>query len=368
MDPFLHCQFPTKMANTLNWAILGAGNISSQFVYDLLLNNERKTEYRHIIKSIGCSSAEKGHEFFKRNNITAERNYDVTSITQTYKELYANPEVDVVYIGTPHNFHIEQAISCLEGGKHVLCEKPITVNKKEAKKIFEVAKKHNKFCMEAVWTRFFPAIKELKQKVYQEKVIGDVHRLFADLSYNCDVGNLPLTSRVRDKSLAAGSLLDIGIYPITYARILLDDNVGENAAKFEQKSFLTIDKDDLVDHLASILIKYEDGKHALLTSSELVDGPKAYVRLEGSNGWVEMYSDNPARAKHFKIFNKEGKEIYEYKDNSGYNGFIYEANAIAEDIRDGKLENSTMPHAETLLVMGVMDDIRKENGLTYEQD
>ncbi|CCG21610.1 hypothetical protein CORT_0A12250 [Candida orthopsilosis Co 90-125] len=356
------------MTITLNWAILGAGNISSQFVFDLLLNNDRKTEYRHIIRSVGCSNASKGEEFIKSNNITPERNYDVTPVTQSYKELYENSEIDVVYIGTPHSFHCGQAISCLENDKHVLCEKPVTVNKKEAEKILEVAKKHNKFFMEAVWTRFFPAIKELKKKVYQEKVIGDVHRLFADFSYNCDVKSWPLTSRVRDRSLAAGSLLDIGIYPITYSRILLDDQVGDKAAKFEHKSFLTIDDNDLVDHLGSIIIKYENGKHALLTSSELVDGPKACVRLEGSKGWVEMYSDNPARAKHFKIFNKEGKEIYEYKDNSGYNGFIYEANAVADDIHDGKLENEIMPHSESLLVMGIMDDIRKENGLSYEQD
>lgn len=356
------------MTITINWAILGAGNISSQFVYDLLLNNDRKTEYHHIIRSIGCSNAEKGQDFIKRNNIVAERNYNITPIVQSYKELYENLDVDVVYIGTPHNFHVEQAIACLENGKHVLCEKPITVNKKDGERIFEVAKKQGKFCMEAVWTRFFPAIKELKEKVYHEKVIGDIHRLFADLSYNGDVKSLPVTSRVRDRSLAAGSLLDIGIYPITYSRILLDDQVGENASKFNQKSFLTIDENDLVDHLASIIIKYEDGKHGLLTSSELVDGPKAYVRLEGSDGWVEMYSDNPARAKHFKIFNKKGLEIYEYKDNSGYNGFIYEADAVAKDIHDGKLENEIMPHAESLLVMGVMDDIRKENGLSYEQD
>ncbi|KAI5964628.1 uncharacterized protein KGF55_001697 [Candida pseudojiufengensis] len=356
------------MTFTLNWAILGAGNISSQFVFDLLLNNERATGYHHIIESIGCSSKEKGEEFIKSNNIVLANNYLTSPTTQTYEEIYKNPDIDVVYIGTPHTFHKEQAINCLNNGKHVLVEKPITVNKKEAEEIFEAAKKNNKFCMEAVWTRFFPTIEILKTKVYKEHVIGDVHRLFADLSYQCDVKSLPVTSRVRDRKLAAGSLLDIGIYPITYSRILLDDKVGSKASKFEQKSFLTIDKDDLVDHLCSIIIKYENGRQALLTSSELVDGPKAYVRLEGTKGWVEMYSDNPARAKHFKIFDKSGKEIFEYKDDSGYNGFIYEANAVGNDIKAGKLENEIMPHDESLLVMGLMDQIREENGLKYDQD
>ncbi|KAI5951713.1 hypothetical protein KGF54_004788 [Candida jiufengensis] len=347
---------------------LSAGNISSQFVFDLLLNNERNTEYQHIIKSIGCSSKERGEEFIESNGIVPEKNYQVTPIVQSYEDLYKNPDIDVVYIGTPHTFHKEQSINCLNNSKHVLIEKPITVTKKDAEEIFKVAKKNNKFCMEAVWTRFFPSIEILKNKVYKEQVIGDVYRLFADLSYQCDVKQLPLSSRVRDKKLAAGSLLDIGIYPITYSRILLDDQVGSKASKFQQKSFLTIDEDDLVDHLCSIIIKYENGKQALLTSSELVDGPKSYVRLEGTKGWVEMYSDNPARAKHFKIFNKDGKEIYEYKDDSGYNGFIYEANAVANDIEAGKLENEVMPHDESLLVMGLMDEIRKDNGLNMEAD
>lgn len=356
------------MQKTLNWAILGAGNISAQFVHDLVLNNSRGTEYLHIIQVIGCSSESKGKDFITANAIKPENNGGVTPVVQTYDELYTNPDIDVVYIGTPHTFHKQQAINCLQGGKHVLCEKPITVNAKDAKEIFKVAQEHGKFCMEAVWTRFFPAIKELRHKVYDEKVIGEIHRLFADLSYNVDVESLPITSRVRDKKLAAGSLLDIGIYPLTYSRILLDDKVGNDHTKFVHKSFLTIDQEDKVDHLCSIMVKYENGKHAILTSSELVDGPKAYVRLEGTNGWVEMYSDNPARAKHFKIFNKEGTLIHEFRDESGYNGFIYEANAVADDINEGKLQNSVMPHAETLLVMGVMDEIRNQNGLIYEQD
>ncbi|EGW33640.1 uncharacterized protein SPAPADRAFT_60972 [Spathaspora passalidarum NRRL Y-27907] len=356
------------MTITLRWGILGAGNISSQFVFDLLLSNERKSETHHVVGSIGCSNKQKGQDFITANKITEANNYGVVPVVQSYQELYDNPDIDIVYIGTPHTYHREQAIGCLNGNKHVLCEKPMTVNKKEAEELFALAKSKKKFFMEAVWTRFFPAVKELRQKVYDEKVIGEVHRLFADFSYYADVTKLPTSSRVRDRTLAAGALLDIGIYPLTYSRILLDDKVGDEHTKFEFKSFMTLDPVDKVDHLSSIIIKYENGKHAILSTSELIDGPKAYIRLEGTKGWAEMYSDNPARAKHFKIFFKDGREPIEYKDESGYNGFIYEANAIAQDISDGKLENDTIPHAETLLVMGVMDQIRKENGLVYDQD
>ncbi|CAX43361.1 oxidoreductase, putative [Candida dubliniensis CD36] len=353
---------------TLNWGILGAGNISAQFVHDLVLNNQRDTQFHHIVKSIGCSNHDKGLEFIKKNNITADNNFQITPIVESYEDFYKNSDIDVVYIGTPHTFHKEQSIACLNNDKHVLCEKPVTVNRAELETILSVAKSKKKFFMEAMWTRFFPAITELKKKIYDEKVIGEIYRLFADLSYNCDISNVPLSSRIRDKNLAAGSLLDIGIYPITYSRILLDDNLGADHSPFQIKSFLTIDSQDRVDHLYSAIVKYQNGKHAVLTASELVDGPKAYVRLECSQGHVEMYSDNPARAKHFKVFNAKGDEIFEYKDDSGYNGFIYEANAVAKDIADGKLSNNTMPHDESLLIMETMDQIRHENGLVYPQD
>ncbi|EMG51097.1 dhd1 Probable D-xylose 1-dehydrogenase [Candida maltosa Xu316] len=357
------------MSITINWGILGAGNIASQFVHDLVLNNQRNTKYHHIVRSIGCSNHEKGLQFIKNNNITLDNNYQVEPIVQSYDEFYKNNDIDVVYIATPHTFHKDQSISCLTNNKHVLCEKPVTVNKKEAEEILKVAQEKKKFFMEGMWTRFFPAIAELKTKIYgDEKIIGDVHRLFADLSYNADITQVPVSSRIRDINLAAGALLDIGIYPITYSRILLDDKLGANHSEFEYKALLTLDKQDKVDHLFSAIVKYENGKHGILTASELVNSPKACIRIDGSKGHVEMYSDNPARAKHFKIFDATGKEIYEFKDDSGYNGFMYEANAVAEDIANGKLSNDVMPHDETLLVMGLMDTIRKENGLVYPQD
>ncbi|CAI5756335.1 unnamed protein product [Candida verbasci] len=348
----------------LNWGILGAGNISSQFVNDLILNNKRETEYKHVIRSIGCSSIEKGEKFI---NFDSDSNYGVTPIVETYDNFYKNDNIDVVYIGTPHTFHKEQVINCLNNNKHVLCEKPFTVNKSDAEELLRLAKEKKLFIMEAVWTRFFPAIAELKKKI-AEGAIGKPYRLFADLSYNANVESLPTYSRVRDRRLAAGALLDIGIYPITYSRILLDDKLGKDHTKFDVKSFLTIDETDQVDHLGSIIIKYQDGKHAVLTSSELINGPSAYVRLEGSKGHIEMYSDNPAAARHFKIFDINGKEIYEFKDDSGYKGFIYEANSVADDIANGRLENSIIPQDETLLVMDILDHIRKENNLVYDQD
>lgn len=350
----------------INWGILGAGNISSQFVHDLILNNSRNEKYTHIVRSIGSSSNSKGQEFVKQNVKSISDNDGVQPQVQLYDDFFQNKEIDVVYIGTPHPFHKKQALQAIENGLHVLCEKPVTVTEESAQELIDAAQKKGVFFMEAVWTRFFPSVQLLKKLIFEEKALGDIKRLFMDFGYDADLQNLPETSRVRDKTLAGGALLDIGVYNVTYARILLDDKLGKNAQPFEVKSFQTIDPHDEVDYLSSFLFKYKDGKHAILTCSNWysVDGP--YLTLDGTKGKLQMWSPNPACPKKLKItFKDESKEPIEYEDTSGYNGFIYEANAVAEDIFQGNLQNETMPWDETLLVMRVMDGIRKENGLLY---
>lgn len=343
----------------MNWGILGAGNISGLFVHDLLISGD------HIVRAVGSSLAEKANAFIKKHGVVAECNKGVTPSGQTYPEFFANPEVEVIYIGTPHTFHKEQVIQALEHGKHVLCEKPFAVTGAEAREIFAVAQKTNKLVMEAVWTRFFPAVKEAKRLIFHEKALGTVHRLLADFSMNADIYDIPVSSRARDINLAAGATLDIGIYPLTYARILLDEKVGTEASKFEVKSFLSLDPVDGVDHLSTILIKYDNGKQAVATSSNYIDGPTPYLRLEGTEGVLVMYSDNPAKPRHFKIVYRDDRPDYEYKEENDYIGFIHEAGAVAKAIKEGKRETDLMPWAETLLVMDTMDKVRWDSGLFY---
>lgn len=351
--------------STLNWGILGAGNISSQFVHDLLLNNSRNGKIMHIVRSVGSSSQEKGQKFVDSTGITIENNGGVTPSVQLYKEFFTNKSIDVVYIGTPHPFHRKQAIEALENGKHVLCEKPVTVTGESARELIALAKKKNLFFMEAVWTRFFPSIDLIKKYVFQEKVLGDTKRLWVDFGYDAGLDTLPATSRVRDPKLAGGALLDIGVYNITYARILLDTGVGKNASEFDVKSFQTIDENDGVDYVSSMLFKYKSGKHAILSCTNYSSDDGPFLRLEGTKGKLEIWASNPACPKKFKITFKDGTEPIEYEDTTGYNGFIYEANAVAEDIAQGRIENSTMPWDETLLVMDIMDKVRKDSGLQY---
>lgn len=348
---------------TIRWGILGAGNISGLFVHDLLVSISQG-ENTHLVASIGSSLAEKGTQFITKHNITVENNKGYAVKAQTYEDFFLNPEVDVVYVGTPHTFHKNQVIQALEHGKHVVCEKPFTVTGKEAREVFAVAEKKNLLVMEAVWTRFFPAIAKAKELIFKDSVLGEVHQLRADFSMNADIYNLPSSSRARDISLAAGATLDIGIYPLTYGRILLDEDYGDES-NFEVKSFLSLDPVDGVDHLSTILLRYKNGKQALLTSSNYVDGPSPFLRLEGTKGYLEMKSDNPARPRSFKIIFKDGSSPIEYSEDNDYIGFIHEANAAAKAISEGKSQVDLIPWKETLLMMDTMDKVRWENDLFY---
>ncbi|ODV95716.1 hypothetical protein PACTADRAFT_50398 [Pachysolen tannophilus NRRL Y-2460] len=356
------------MIYSLNWGIIGAGNISGQFVHDLCMNNANSTDFKHIIRSIGSSSKDKGEKFIAEHSIFDKNNFHIRPVAETYEEVFNNEQVNIVYLGTPHPFHKQQAIQAFNCGKHVLCEKPATINANDLTELIQLAKSKNLFFMEAVWTRFFPSIDLIKNYIFCEQILGETRRLFVDFSYDEEIEKLPPTSRVRDINLGGGALLDIGIYTITYARILLDDKLAPFNTDFQIKAALMIDKVDKVDYLCSILLNYETGKHAVLTASNILKGKEPFLRLEGTKGQLEIFSSNPAAPKKFKIIFNDGSKPIEYEDESSYLGFIYEANAIAKDIAESNIENSLMPTQESLLVMKIMDEVRKQNGLVYPQE
>lgn len=359
-------QFQSSLSFNMatRWGIIGAGNISGQFVHDLLISI-REGEKTHVIASIGCSNIGKGKDFLREHNVSASTNQGVEPKVESYDDTYANPDVDVIYIGTPHSFHKEQALKCLAHGKHLVCEKPFTVTGAEAREVFEYAKLKKLLVMEAMWTRFFPSVAMMRELIFEKKVLGDVHRLQADLSQAFAIADQPPTSRLRDINLAGGATLDMGIYPLTYARILLDQGIGKSATPFETKCFMTIDPTDGVDHVASILLKYENGKQAIITTSNHVQGPQPFLRLEGTKGTLMMYADNPAKARHFKIEFYDKSEPIEFEEDNDYFGFIYEANAASKAIQNGQTEVAEIPWDETLLVMDTMDKVRHENGFYY---
>ena len=185
--------------------------ISSWFVQDLVLDwPEAKVE--HIVQAIGTSNIEKGQEF--ATNYCPKQSPKVYS---SYEEVYRDSEVDIVYIGTPHGFHYRDCMEAISAGKNVLCEKSFTLNAKQSREIFNAAREKNVYVAEAMWLRHRPLFIELQRLLHEEKIIGDVFRVFSDFASGVDIASLPSTSRYRNLTLGAGSLLDIGVYSLTWA-------------------------------------------------------------------------------------------------------------------------------------------------------
>ncbi|CUM49225.1 unnamed protein product [Debaryomyces tyrocola] len=349
---------------TLRWGIIGTGFISTWFVDDILLERKDR-KANHVIQAIGASSKEKGQSFLAKYN----KKLNKGTYIGTYNDIYSHNEVDIVYIGLPHVFHKESALKAIEQGKHVLLEKPAGVNAEELKELVLAAKWHNVFLMEGVWLRFRPIILELQQLILKDKILGEIYRLFSDFSMDMKLDSLSDNSRLKSNSLGAGALLDIGIYSLTYARLFLDNQLGENHTPFEVKCFQTVKNG--IDYMTSAIISYSNGKQAIITNSVYNQTPETFFRLEGELGCL-LISGSGSIPTSYKIEFKDNEKepiqkSFPIKGIHGL-GFHYEADAIALDIEMGKIENELIPWDESILVLETMDDMRKQGGVSYPQD
>ncbi|KAE9373066.1 NAD(P)-binding protein [Stipitochalara longipes BDJ] len=347
---------------TLRWGIIGTGWISTEVIKDLLIPRE-DAKATHIIQAIGCSSFKKGQSFARSvlPNLTP-------TIYGSYSECYNDPNVDLIYIGTPHAFHKQSCLEAIAAGKHILCEKSFTLNARDATEVFAAAKEHGVFVMEAMWTRFFPLTQALHRVLHEDKLVGDIVRVFADFGLDMDIKNLGPESRLRNKALGAGSLLDIGIYSLTWGLLCLDEGVGEKAEMPKVTSFQTLT--DGVDTTSSILLFYpKTGRQGILTSTLSVKTDKVFVRVEGTKGTIFVEGQAASCPSRFRFVpkGKDQKEVVFGFDNPGA-GFFYEADAVALDIRAERKENAIMPWSETIRVLDIMDGIRHENGALFPQD
>lgn len=323
----------------VRWGIIGCGGIAGMFATSLqaldvgiLLAGASRTPGR------AAAFAEK---------------HGVDRAYTDYETLVADPDIDAVYIATTHNFHYENAKLCLESGKHVLCEKPFTVNAAQARELMELAREKKLFMMEAVWTRFLPAIRKL-QDLLSEGIIGEVLTVKADFSIT---GEFDAEHRMKNKALAGGALLDLGIYPITFASIVF----GEQPSRIQSSVVIG---ETGVDDRSFYLFDYEGGRRAMLSSSfthnapseGIICGTKGYIRVPGFHG-----------AHEFQIY-REGVEVPEIVSlpyGEGEN-FKFEIAHAMECIVAGKLESDIMSLAETAAVMQTMDALRVQWGLRYE--
>lgn len=270
----------------------------------------------------------------------------------SYEEMLQDPEVELIYVATPHSHHYEHAKMCIEHGKHVLCEKAFTVNEKEAQALFERAKEKDVLLTEAIWTRYMPA-RNLINEIIESGLIGTVSTVTANLSY-------PIwqKERIKEPSLAGGALLDLGVYTINFALMVL----GTDIEKIDSSVLLS---DKGVDMQHSITMYFKGNKMASLSSSTMVATNRQGI-IAGDKGYIVVQNiNNPER---IEVFNEGHELIKEVEIPEQITGYEYEVYDTIEAIKKGERECKAMPHVETLRVMGIMDGLRKQWGMVYPME
>lgn len=211
----------------------------------------------------------------------------------------------------------------------------------------------------AMWTRFMPLTVQLLQLIHQDKVIGDVHRLFCDFGLAMDLDSLPATSRLKDPALGAGTLLDLGVYSLTWGLLGLDEGIASAALTPQVFSAQSISEG--IDVATSVVLHYpQNGRQGILTSTMKTKSDPVFARIEGSKGTIFIEGIATSVPRRFTVVTNDAaaeRQVYDAPAKVG-KGFFYEADAVANDIFAGRVENATMPWDETLRVLALMDGIR----------
>jgi predicted dehydrogenase len=286
-----------------------------------------------------------------------------------YADVCSDPDVEIVYIATPHALHKENCLEAIAHGKHVLCEKPFAVNLRDAEEIFAAARAKGVFAMEAVWTRFNPLFKELISKLHSGALIGDVQRVFCDFSLPMSINTLPPDSRLRRLDLGAGALLDIGLYTVMWGALALDQGIGERALDPEVVSSSIVQEG--IDVANSVILSYpQTGRQAILTCSLSIKTRAEFCRIEGTEGTVTVSGVATSSPSSYTVTLNKSPDSPQRVDLQKVGmGLYYEADAVALDIASARTQNEdVMPWAETVRLLKILDGIRRTAGVQYPQD
>ena len=320
----------------VRWGILGTGAIARQFVEGLIYLPEAE------VLAVGSRSEASAAEFADEREIP--RRY------ASYDDLAADPDIDVVYVATPHPFHADNAELCLEAGKAVLCEKPFTVNAAETERVVWLARDRGLFLMEGMWTRFFPLMEKLRRLV-SDGAIGEVRMLNVDFGFRTD---LDPASRLFDPKLGGGALLDVGVYCVSLASMVLGRPSGSVGLSHLGETG--------VDEQASVILEHEGGRLANLSIGIRTATPQE-ATIMGTDGYIRVHS--PWWRPTSMTIERPGEGTETVEAPVSGNGFNYEAAEVMRCLEAGATESEIMPLDETLSVMRTMDGIRAAWGLRY---
>ncbi len=328
-------KFESDMRTLIRWGILGPGKIAHSFAGDLELVETG------VLNAVASRSMERATAFAET--------YDAPYVFDDYDAMLASDTIDVVYIATPHTGHEMWALKAMEQGKHVLCEKPLGINRSQVERMIACAKKNGVFLMEALWTRFNPSIQKIKQLVDAKK-IGEIGYLHADFAfYGLDKGE---EGRLLNPELAGGSLLDIGIYPIFLSYLLLGKpkniqssvNIHHTGAEVQ----------------AAMLFDYGNTK-ALLYSG-LTSNSEMRAEIQGTGGTIFIDSRWHETQGFSVIMDGVTKE---YGLPTTGKGYSHEINEVHSCLQSGQLESEQWCHANSLDLITLLDTVRQQSNIVF---
>ncbi len=319
----------------MNISILGAGNIAGVMATTL-----------QPLKDVTCYAVAARDK--DRAQVFADK-FGFAKAYGSYKDMLEDPQVELVYIATPHSHHYEHIRLCLEHGKHVLCEKAFTANAKQAEEVMRLAESKGLLLAEAMWIRYMPMAATIRE-VVNSGIIGRPTSLSANLGY-------PLEHQARNVklSLCGGALLDLGVYVLNFASMIFGDEIESMAAN-------CVKYHTGVDAQETIMLTYRDGRMATLYATMLAQTDRHGV-INGTNGYIEI--DNINNFEAMRVYNLERRVVAEYAAPMQVTGYEYEIMSAMKAIKEGQIECPEMPHFETLFMMQLMDNIRAAWNLKF---
>lgn len=326
------------MQQKLKVGILGAGHIAQKMATTLMGMKEAEL---YAVAARELSRAEQFADEFH-----AQKAYG------NYEALADDPDIDLIYIATPHSHHFGPARMCLLKGKPVLCEKAFTANAREAEELIRIAQEKQVFLAEAIWTRYMPFSRTIRE-LTESGIIGKPMMLTASLGYP-----IAHKERIVRLELCGGALYDLGVYPINFALMTFGNDL--------EKITSTCMKNEAgVDMQNSITFTYRDGRMAVMQTTAFCASDRQGI-ISGDKGYLVI--DNINNPQQAVVYNTDHQETGRYTCPPQITGFEYQVLEAAEGIRQGAIEPASMPHAETLRVMRMLDSLRKEWGIRFPMD
>lgn len=326
----------------VSWGILGCGRIARKFASDLRLVADAEL--------VAVASRDK-----KNAGLFAEI-FPCKYSFGSYEELVNNKEVDVIYIATPHSHHYEHTLLCLQHNKAVLCEKAFAINSRQANEMIDIAREKKIFLMEALWTKFLPHYKKLLELV-EQKTLGDIKSMLVNFGFKPPT---PPSQRLFDPLLGGGTLLDIGIYNVFITLAVLGKPNNIEATMTPAATG--------VDQQLSVLFTYKSGAMAQLFSSFVTNLP-IQAEINGTEACITLTNRFYEPSATIQLYKQvySDKQIIQVEQEPGF-GYQFEARHVNECLKKGLTESPVMKHADTIMLMETLDEIRKIAGIKYPVD